>query len=431
MTFLRKRLQISLVCILILLIAVGCGKKKSGPCCEVDIDDVFICGSFEGDILVVNFTAENKSDEVLDTALISEQAVASLDGETLSKSYALYAGDNPYALPINNTMPIGESVEGQVAWKIDNYQDGDVDICFNVYTFDGKDVIVAVEDSYELEDIERLKSQSDYEISVNGSILTDDGKGTDLLIIQTTFTNSSKETKNMGSFDTKAFQNGVQINHSFLPYNHPLAEKEELDNQYKDIQPDNSIDVWLVYELKDTESPVELTAVDYMSFDQNKILDEEINPKEAESVDTSSEYSLVIDTAVVGFEKYSDDPVILIMGEFTNNSSEPKSFSMACGFEAAQGGYEMERNYLSGAYSFNSNDIAPGKSIPIFLSWKLNDARNDVEIKIVDNNHYAKEILFEQSYSIDELIKNTEKLESELDENSFKGIEDEEELKVS
>ena len=91
----------------------------------------------------------------------------------------------------------------------------------------------------------------------------------------------------------------------------------------------------------------------------------------------------------------------------------------------------MERNYLSGAYSFNSNDIAPGKSIPIFLSWKLNDARNDVEIKIVDNNHYAKEILFEQSYSIDELIKNTEKLESELDENSFKGIEDEEELKVS
>lgn len=137
--------------------------------------------------------------------------------------------------------------------------------------------------------------------------------------------------------------------------------------------------------------------------------------------DDSSKYAFEVDTAVVGLDEYSEAPVVVLVGDFTNESDETVSFSDALGATASQGGRELSSAYLRGADAFNYESIAPGETVPVFVGWELGDAESDVEIVVYDQYHYAKQAVFEGAYTIDELLANTEALSSELE-----GIIDEE-----
>ncbi|WP_087192585.1 DUF5067 domain-containing protein [Gordonibacter sp. An230] len=127
----------------------------------------------------------------------------------------------------------------------------------------------------------------------------------------------------------------------------------------------------------------------------------------AGSVDTSSKYSLEVPMALVGAESYSDVPKVILVCEFANNSDEPMSFGSALSSMAMQGGHELKTSYLQGASSYNYERIEPGQTMPVFLVWELNDAESDISITMVDQNHYAKEVVFEQTYTVEELVANS------------------------
>lgn len=135
----------------------------------------------------------------------------------------------------------------------------------------------------------------------------------------------------------------------------------------------------------------------------------------AGGVDTASKYTFDVETAVVGLDEYSETPVVILMGEFTNDSDETVSFSGALSGSASQDGYSLDEAYLQGASAFNYESIAPGKTVPVFIGWELWDGESDVEILVRDQYHYAKEVVYEETFTIDELLANTKAFADELD----------------
>lgn len=140
----------------------------------------------------------------------------------------------------------------------------------------------------------------------------------------------------------------------------------------------------------------------------------------AGTVDTSSMYTFEVKTAVVGIDEYTQIPVVILMCVFENGSDGNVSFSDALGVEASQGGHSLSEAYLEGAANFNYESISPGEGIPVFVAWELRDADAPVDIVVRDQYHYAKEEVFSESYTLDELVANAKAFAEEL-----KGIIDE------
>ena len=127
----------------------------------------------------------------------------------------------------------------------------------------------------------------------------------------------------------------------------------------------------------------------------------------AGSVDTSSNFSFSVEEALIGFN-YNEEPIVVLVGTFTNDSEDTISFSWALDATAVQGGYTLPTAYVSGSGDYNYNEIAPENTIPIILAWKIADGDNDITLTVVDSRHYAKEEIYSQTFTIDELIENTE-----------------------
>ncbi|SET18887.1 MULTISPECIES: DUF5067 domain-containing protein [unclassified Pseudobutyrivibrio] len=146
----------------------------------------------------------------------------------------------------------------------------------------------------------------------------------------------------------------------------------------------------------------------------------------AGTIDTSSKYAFNVDTALLGTDEYYDDVVIVyLVGEFTNNSDEVMDFASVVNVEVKQDGISLDRAYISGTSKLNYAEIKPGESIPIILGYELDSADYDVDIVCTDYTHYADEVLFEGSYSIDDLIDNTNEYIDEYDDYiSDEGIDE-------
>ena len=128
----------------------------------------------------------------------------------------------------------------------------------------------------------------------------------------------------------------------------------------------------------------------------------------AGTIDTSSKYAFNVETALLGTDEYYDDVVIVyLVGEFTNNSDEVMDFASVVNVDVRQDGVSLDRAYISGTSKLNYAEIKPGESIPIILGYELDSSDYDVDIVCTDYTHYADEVLFEGSYSIDDLIENT------------------------
>ena len=118
-----------------------------------------------------------------------------------------------------------------------------------------------------------------------------------------------------------------------------------------------------------------------------------------------------------------------MVGEFTNNSDEDISFSTALDITARQSGMEMQSTYVPGASSYNSNNISPGTTIMVALAWELNSSEDDVSITVIDRYSYNKMTVFEETYTIDELLDNTQNYmdadeftDEAIDESEFESL---------
>ena len=70
-------------------------------------------------------------------------------------------------------------------------------------------------------------------------------------------------------------------------------------------------------------------------------------------------------------------------------------------------GCSLDRSYISGASAFNYNDIEPGVTVPVIVGFELISLDEDVTITATDSTHYANEVLYAHTFTIDELVENT------------------------
>lgn len=122
-------------------------------------------------------------------------------------------------------------------------------------------------------DIENKEiTYSDCKLKYSNSEVKINDYGEESLYVYFEFTNNSDESKAFYyNFDVVAFQNGVEAVENYF------YDCEEERNTEKEIQPGTTIVVAEVFELKNVVDPVTIEIRPFISVDNEKIIDFEIN----------------------------------------------------------------------------------------------------------------------------------------------------------
>ena len=426
----NRKLQMILLAVFVMLcMATGCGKSGKAPY-ETTMSKVFMCDdAYTGSIIAINLDVTNNTGDYISAYTPVYEMTASLDGANLETAFLL--SDNPEAIDNSQMIAAGETGQAQAAYLLpDGVTEGTLSVLVVALSTDGKSQITVLEQDIDLSTVEKVVSEAVYDVTLDDKKLTDDEDGNPLLVLDLTFTNNSSKATSFGSaVEMQMFQNGVGLTSAYLPYRHPMYDEEMYGSDYTDIQPGNSIAIRRVYGLNDLDSDVELSCIDFDSFDQKKILEETIDLSGVEAVVAESAYEFSMDEILIGYSDYNDDYVVVMVGEFANNSDEDISFSTALDITARQSGMEMQSTYVPGASSYNSNNISPGTTIMVALAWELNSSEDDVSITVIDRYSYNKMTVFEETYTIDELLDNTlnymdadEFTDEAIDESEFESL---------
>lgn len=426
----NRKLQMILLAVFVMLcMATGCGKSGKAPY-EATMSKVFMCDdAYTGSIIAINLDVTNNTGDYISAYTPVYEMTASLDGANLETAFLL--SDNPEAIDNSQMIAAGETGQAQAAYLLpDGVTEGTLSVLVVALSTDGKSQITVLEQDIDLSTVEKVVSEAVYDVTLDDKKLTDDEDGNPLLVLDLTFTNNSSKATSFGSaVEMQMFQNGVGLTSAYLPYRHPMYDEEMYGSDYTDIQPGNSIAIRRVYGLNDLDSDVELSCIDFDSFDQKKILEETIDLSGVEAVVAESAYEFSMDEILIGYSDYNDDYVVVMVAEFTNNSDEDISFSTALDITARQSGMEMQSTYVPGASSYNSNNISPGTTIMVALAWELNSSEDDVSITVIDRYSYNKMTVFEETYTIDELLDNTlnymdadEFTDEAIDESEFESL---------
>ena len=426
----NRKLQMILLAVFVMLcMATGCGKSGKAPY-EATVSKVFMCDdAYTGSIIAINLDVTNNTGDYISAYTPVYEMTASLDGANLETAFLL--SDNPEAIDNSQMIAAGETGQAQAAYLLpDGVTEGTLSVLVVALSTDGKSQITVLEQDIDLSTVEKVVSEAVYDVTLDDKKLTDDEDGNPLLVLDLTFTNNSSKATSFGSaVEMQMFQNGVGLTSAYLPYRHPMYDEEMYGSDYTDIQPGNSIAIRRVYGLNDMDSDVELSCIDFDSFDQKKILEETIDLSGVEAVVAESAYEFSMDEILIGYSDYNDAYVVVMVGEFTNNSDEDISFSTALDITARQSGMEMQSTYVPGASSYNSNNISPGTTIMVALAWELNSSEDDVSITVIDRYSYNKMTVFEETYTIDELLDNTlnymdadEFTDEAIDESEFESL---------
>lgn len=426
----NRKLQMILLAVFVMLcMATGCGKSGKAPY-EATMSKVFMCDdAYTGSIIAINLDVTNNTGDYISAYTPVYEMTASLDGANLETAFLL--SDNPEVIDNSQMIAAGETGQAQAAYLLpDGVTEGTLSVLVVALSTDGKSQITVLEQDIDLSTVEKVVSEAVYDVTLDDKKLTDDEDGNPLLVLDLTFTNNSSKATSFGSaVEMQMFQNGVGLTSAYLPYRHPMYDEEMYGSDYTDIQPGNSIAIRRVYGLNDLDSDVELSCIDFDSFDQKKILEETIDLSGVEAVVAESAYEFSMDEILIGYSDYNDDYVVVMVGEFTNNSDEDISFSTALDITARQSGMEMQSTYVPGASSYNSNNISPGTTIMVALAWELNSSEDDVSITVIDRYSYNKMTVFEETYTIDELLDNTlnymdadEFTDEAIDESEFESL---------
>ena len=426
----NRKLQMILLAVFVMLcMATGCGKSGKAPY-EATMSKVFMCDdAYTGSIIAINLDVTNNTGDYISAYTPVYEMTASLDGANLETAFLL--SDNPEAIDNSQMIAAGETGQAQAAYLLpDGVTEGTLSVLVVALSTDGKSQITVLEQDIDLSTVEKVVSEAVYDVTLDDKKLTDDEDGNPLLVLDLTFTNNSSKATSFGSaVEMQMFQNGVGLTSAYLPYRHPMYDEEMYGSDYTDIQPGNSIAIRRVYGLNDLDSDVELSCIDFDSFDQKKILEETIDLSGVEAVVAESAYEFSMDEILIGYSDYNDDYVVVMVGEFTNNSDEDISFSTASDITARQSSMEIQSTYVPGASSYNSNNISPGTTIMVALAWELNSSEDDVSITVIDRYSYNKMTVFEETYTIDELLDNTlnymdadEFTDEAIDESEFESL---------
>ncbi|WP_162610847.1 DUF5067 domain-containing protein [Gordonibacter sp. An230] len=250
--------------------------KSTTPMVEASITRTFIVDTYDGTMLVVDLDVKNNSEMSMPAGMVGlTYAKASQNGQQLSSGFL--SDDVPGALASGgDAIAPGGSGKNQAVFVL-SQQDGTVDFKIEAETTDYSNVVEVVSQSIDLASVEKVQSEPEFDVTVDDVLVTDDGEGKNLLVLEMTFTNNSDSAASFGSLVRPAlFQNGVELKSGYLPYNHPAYDNERSSNTYTDVKQGASLAVQVAFELVDAETPVEMELIDAASFDQRVFLDKTI-----------------------------------------------------------------------------------------------------------------------------------------------------------
>ncbi|SDB25468.1 protein of unknown function [Pseudobutyrivibrio sp. YE44] len=271
------------------------GSKGKQPQYTAELNEVFTCGAYKGDILVLNLDATNNSEDYLDDYSVSYNVVATIDGKALSTSYV--SDENPFAIASGTKIAPDETKTVQSAFElegVDYTDDSELKIVVTSHTIKDYKQVSVLEETKKMGEIERKTSESEFDVTVDNVTVTDDGEGKNLVVIDYTFTNNSSEATSFSwAVDEKLYQDNVELKSTSLPWRHPMHDEIDSSNDYTDVKAGASIQVRQVYELT-SASNVEIVLIDNQSFDKAEILNTEIKvdiPAASSSDEESSDIS--------------------------------------------------------------------------------------------------------------------------------------------
>lgn len=373
-------------------------------------------------VIVIDLDVENKSSDYLDPNTIAYQASASLNGAALDYEYLtdycpVYVSSNQIAPKEHGTV--------QLAFRLGT-PDAEGEVSLLLTHAGKKKNIVTLDTAINLDDVEYYIIPANYGLTIDRAFTTDDGDGEKLLVLDMTFTNNSDETASPYQAGIDLFQNGIQLSSGYLPYNHPENDDTLSSNSHTDIQSGKSISYRQVYTLQD-DSEVEFLAKEntYTGYEAASILETKIAVAEgavasddtivAEILTVASNFELEITDYLMGVD---DDgiPFALFLVDFTNNSDENATFAYDMSVDIRQGGLSLDRYYIMGVSSYNSEEVLPGSTGIAVLCYELRSLEDNVDIVIIDDTHYADPIILEESYTINELVDATVELYGALED---------------
>lgn len=263
----------------------GCGGSgapaaapKDKPVMSAKLDEAFIARSYDGGrLLVVNFKVTNNDPEMdLMPSMLTYQVEATIDGEDLEQTYL--SEENPGYVNSDKKLPKGESALGQVVFELEDAKEGTVELSAEMDSADYSTTVEVVDEKIDLADLEERVSESDFEVKLSGHKVTADEDGQPVLLLDLSFTNNSKKAAAFGTtIDEKLFQNGVELDQTFVSsYSNADVDDEKSRNASKEVQPGTTIEVQVAFALQDGSAPVEYSLVDIETPDQAVVLGGEL-----------------------------------------------------------------------------------------------------------------------------------------------------------
>lgn len=244
------------------------------PICSVKMDDAFIARDYEGTrLLVVNLEVTNNDPEYAQTALsIAYSTKAKLDGETLDTGFL--TPDHKEYVDGEEKLDEGESGVGQAVFKLGDATEGTVELSTKVDAMDYGKTVKVLDEKIDIADLEERMSESNVALTLDSQKVSTDRDGNPVLVLNLTFTNNGeKATSFSRSLMEKFFQNGIELQSSYLSYDNPDADRDAQRNYSTEVQKGVSVPVQLTLALQDGTSPVEYTFSDTMTPDHVAVLE--------------------------------------------------------------------------------------------------------------------------------------------------------------
>lgn len=251
----------------------GGGIAGPTPSVEVvEVEKVFTVGSYDGAMnFGLDIKVKNNGDSEVTGSYLAYDGEATQGDEKLSDTFI--STDEIEGIAGDDEVDAGEEGTVELVWELKNTDDP-VTVVLEVYDVNYEDKVEILNETYDLADAETIESEAPFEVAVNSATVTDDGEGTSLLLLDLNYTNLGDEPASFGSaVETKLFQNGVELQSGYLPYNHPASDDTKEQNSYTEVQKDTTVPVLVVYELVDPAAPVELQFIDWNSYDQRVVLE--------------------------------------------------------------------------------------------------------------------------------------------------------------
>jgi hypothetical protein len=234
----------------------------------------------------------------------------------------------------------------------------------------------------------------DYAIEILSSSIEENYDGSDVLVIEYSWTNNSKkETSFTFAFNDKVYQNGIECSSLGV-----MMDDVSAGDGLVDIKPGVTNTIKIGYKLQDkTNAAVEIKDIIKNHYYLNAVIELEdgegtYKAEDAENVKTS----VKIADMYLG-EDYSGDDILIVKYEYTNGEDKACAFATEFNDKVFQNGVECKSFTFSDDVDSEPSIlyIKPGVTIIVEEGYLLNDTSSDVEIEIKES-FTDKEVLSEK-----------------------------------